>query len=338
MTTGKSQSETQLHKEMDKELIVLAAPRFDDAYYADVYDQIVAFQIGYAQQIAQHDLVLVLTDKAGYPHYASALGSARVVVAPMRDIWIRDFSLSNAAAPVKFRYTAAGQGSGVHGQREADFVQRTFNQLLADARITQASTELLNDGGNFVDDYAGNVVMSNKFLRDNNLSEAQARGDIRALTGARQVAFIEADEQGGLEHADGVVAFVDQNTVIVNAYPDDPNYATQLHADLRAGLPQVAIHEIVAPWFGDNTYDKRFGSACGLYTNALVTPHRIYFPQFGIPEDKIALQQIRAITDKQVIPVDSAKVCHMGGGVRCLSWQLRGPLAEKLLQHMRSLH
>jgi hypothetical protein len=40
-----------------------------------------------------------------------------------------------------------------------------------------------------------------------------------ALTGAKQIAFIEADEQGGLEHADGVVSLVDQNTLVINAYP-----------------------------------------------------------------------------------------------------------------------
>jgi len=51
------------------------------------------------------------------------------------------------------------------------------------------------------------------------------------------IAFIESDEQGGLEHADGVVAFVDTNTLIINAYEEDPGYARELRADLESGLP-----------------------------------------------------------------------------------------------------
>ena len=92
----------------------------------------------------------------------------------------------------------------------------------------------------------------------------------------------------------------------------------------------MTIHEVVTPYDGSEVYDERFGSACGLYTNALVTPERIYFPQFGVAEDAIALEQVRAATSREVIPVMSARVCQMGGGVRCMSWQLRGENARAL--------
>ena len=167
-------------------------------------------------------------------------------------------------------------------------------------------------------------------MRDNRLTEENAKKKLRRLTRVRHIAFIEADEQGGLEHADGVVSFVDVNTLMINTYPEDPDYARQLKTDLRRGLPGVKIHEIITPYDGSDIYDKRFGSACGLYTNALVTPHRIYFPQFGIPEDKIALKQVRAATSREVVPVSSQQVCHMGGGVRCMSWQLRGKNGSRL--------
>ncbi|WP_235602918.1 agmatine deiminase family protein [Piscirickettsia litoralis] len=194
-------------------------------------------------------------------------------------------------------------------------------------------SSLLNDGGNFVDDYAGNVVISTKFLADNHLSEKQAREKLRTLTGVKHIAFIEADEQGGLEHADGVVSFVGKNTLVINSYPEDLKYSKQLKEDLRQQLPGVKIHEITTPYDGRQIYDNRFGSACGLYTNMLVTKKRIYFPQFGIPQDKLALKQIRAVTSRKVIPVLSSQVCNMGGGVRCMSLQIRGDNARKLLKY-----
>jgi len=326
---------TTLMSSDSKELIVLAAPTSDDSYYADVDEDIFNFHIQYAQQIQDRDDVLILTDRKGFERYAQALGRHRVAIAPMADIWARDFSLSNVEQPVMFRYTAAGQGGGVRGQSAADSVQDELADLAETAGLEFRESELLNDGGNFVDDYAGNVVVSRKFLRDNGLTEKQGRNAIRDLTGARHVAFIESDEQGGLEHADGVVSFVDTNVLITNSYDEDPEYARKLREDLNAGLPGVQIHEIVTPYDDTEIYDERFGSACGLYTNALVTPDRIYLPQFGIAEDRIAVEQVGRVTSREVVPVPSELVCRMGGGVRCMSWQLRGDNAAALLKHLK---
>ena len=176
-------------------------------------------------------------------------------------------------------------------------------------------------------------MVSTKFLDDNHLSEEQAREKLQRLTGAKYIAFIEADEQGGLEHADGIVSFIAPNTIIINDYAEDPDYMTDLKRSLKQGLPGVKLHELVMVYNGKHIYDGRFGSACGLYTNMLVTKKRIYFPQFGIPEDKIALEELQALTTKEIIPVLSSQVCDMGGGVRCMSLQLRGKNAEKLLHY-----
>lgn len=315
------------------ELIILASPTNKDPYYRTVEDKIFDFHIAYAKQIIEKDDLLILTDKHRYNDYANILGKDKVAIAPMLDIWMRDFGFSNTTNPIMFRYTSAAQGTGINGQKDADTTQKILTNLVESTGLSFTKSNLLNDGGNFVDDYAGNVVISKKFLRDNKLSENSARKKLTAFDGITNVAFIEADEQGGLEHADGIVSFVDKNTLIVNAYPEDPEYAKQLKADLKRGLPNVIIHEIIAPYDDSTIYDEQFGSACGLYTNALVTPERIYFPQFGIPEDEIALTQLKAATTREIIPVFSQQICHMGGGVRCMSWQLRGKNANKMLKN-----
>ena len=182
----------------DKELIVLAAPRTGDPYYADMAQNIIDFQIAYAKQAAKSDNVLILADSGAHSQYASALSETRVLVAPMEDIWMRDFGLSNDEAPVMFRYTAAGQGGGRKGQGDADAVQETLAYLIDDAKLIYQESDFLNDGGNFVSDNHGRAVLSRKFLRDNNLDEASARTALKTLVNAGHIAFIEADEQGGL--------------------------------------------------------------------------------------------------------------------------------------------
>ncbi|MEP0069020.1 agmatine deiminase family protein [Pyruvatibacter sp.] len=304
------------------QLIVLAAPILDDPYYASEVDAIIEFHIAFANRIAAPDRVLVLAGADTADIYADALGPDRVVTAAMEDIWTRDFGIMDPASSVMTRYTAAGQGGGRKGQRDADAVQETHAAFLEGKGIIPVASDLLNDGGNWVFDGAGNAVVSTKFLADNNLTEDEARAALREVTGARHIAFIEADEQGGLEHADGVVSFVGDGVLLVNSYADDPAYEKQLLADLRRGLPGVDIHTIVNAYDGSDIYDSRFGSACGLYTNALVTHHAVYLPQFGIPQDVQALETVRRLTQKQVIPVASQQVCHMGGGVRCMSSQI----------------
>lgn len=313
------------------EVIVLAAPSEGDQYYAEVKGDIFDFHVTFARAIKQHgDHPVILVGENAYNDYVNALGQGHVALAPMLDIWMRDFSTSNVTNPVMFRYSAAGQGGD---QAAADEVQDIFARYLESVNLSFGETDLINDGGNFVDDYAGNVIVSNKFLRDNDLSENEAREILQSFEGIENVAFIEADEQGGLEHADGVVSFIDTNTLMINSYPEDPAYAEQLKKDLMRGLPGVEIHEIVTPYDNSAIHDERFGSACGLYTNALVTPNNIYLPQFNIPEDEIALSQVKSITSRNVVPVRSDQVCHMGGGVRCMSWQLRGYNADALLSN-----
>ncbi|MCL9781711.1 agmatine deiminase family protein [Vibrio sp. S4M6] len=320
------------------ELIVLASPPDSSGYYHQHVDDIVDFQINYAKHILDNDDdVLILTANEFYKTYVKALGKDHVLVFPMDDIWMRDFTLTNpGGTPIAFRYTAEGQAGNPHPQEVADEVQDTFFQLVEDADLHYKETDLLNDGGNVVDDYAGNVIMSTKFLRDNHLNEDQARTKLKALMGAKHIAFIEADELGGLEHADGVASFVDENTVVVNDYPTDQAYTKELKDELKRQLPGVHVVAIAAPYDANSTVDPKFPSACGLYTNMLVTPDSIYFPQFGIPEDKIAIKQLQAVTDKKIVPVSSQSICGMGGGVRCMSLQLRGENAQRLMHYVRS--
>ena len=287
--------------------------------------------------IKNGDNVVVLTDKGLYPDYVKALGKKHVAIAPMHDIWMRDSAALIQLNPSCSATLPQDKVGAKKGQTISDEVQDKFKYYSQKAGLQFSQSKLLNDGGNWVENGYGNVVLNTKFLADNKLTESEARKKLMALTGAKQIAFIEADEQGGLEHADGVVSFVDQNTLVINSYPEDPDYAKQLKADLKRGIPNVKIREIITPYDGSEIYDEKFGSACGLYTNMLVTPERIYFPQFGIKEDAVALQQIRSVTKRTVVPVQSSNVCHMGGGVRCMSWQVRGKNAELFLNYLNKI-
>ncbi len=72
--------------------------------------------------IGCHD-VIIPNDEGFYDAYVKALGKDHVAIAPMPDIWTRNFAVANPARPVMFRYTAAGQGGGKKGQVILDVCQ-----------------------------------------------------------------------------------------------------------------------------------------------------------------------------------------------------------------------
>lgn len=70
--------------------------------------------------------------------------------------------------------------------------------------------------------------------------------------------------------------------------------------------------------------------------NAPATSENIYVPTFSMDQDAQVLQIIRQHTSKNVIEVEANGVWEMGGSVRCLTWQLTGANAEKIILGARN--
>jgi agmatine/peptidylarginine deiminase len=71
----------------------------------------------------------------------------------------------------------------------------------------------------------------------------------------------------------------------------------------------------------------------GSYANMLVTNNAVYVPQYNQPSyDTQAIEVTKSHTSKKVVPVDMSKLSHMGGSVRCMSWQIESshPIAQAL--------
>ena len=128
-------------------------------------------------------------------------------------------------------------------------------------------------------------------------------------------------------HADGIAMFISEDTVLVNTY-GEPFRSRVLQA-LQQGLPDTEIIEVEADY--SLQVWKDFVSACGINVNATVTERYIYMPTFGRENDRRSLDIMQDHSDKEIIPIDAKKVCFMGGSVRCLSWQVSGDNATKLI-------
>ncbi len=310
----------------DRMLLVLAAPSVYEPYYRSTFNDIVDFQIDYANKIIGNDNVVILVDADTKRYYDGKVPDDVLLTADIYDIWARDFTTVSPENPVSFKYTWASMT-----EQESIEVKKSFNVFANAVGLDLNESNILIDGGNIVDNYKGKVITTTRFLQDNNLTYNEGVTALKGLLNATKVAIIEPDEEV-LAHADGMVSWVDENVLLVNDYKNDTIFANLVMQELQKAFPTTTLVKVPVV-FDDNNSSQwgNIGSACGVNLNATLTYNNIYVPTFNMPHDQATLDLFKANSSKNIIPVYASGVCEMGGSVRCLTWQLIGVNAEKVI-------
>lgn len=177
------------------------------------------------------------------------------------------------------------------------------------------STPLVIDGGNVVKGERA-VIMTDKVFQENSLfNESYVTKQLETLFECR-VCFIPWDRYEIFGHADGMVRFIDEKTVLLNNYIDfDKSFRKRL-------LEKLA-------WYGFSAeelhYDlPRVSKMSWAYLNFLHVDGRILVPGLGGEEDAMACQQIQEhFPDHKVILVPGcADLVRDGGALNCISWNV----------------
>lgn len=311
----------------DRMLIVLSAPSVHNTYYKEDFENIVAFQKKYAQTVLGNDNIVILVDADTLPYYQDELPEDLLLVANVDDIWMRDFSTVLPEAMVQFTYDP----SYFESRSDAERIQESFVDATDTFNLEYDWEDLVLDGGNIVDNGKDKLVTTTRFLEENELTKREAKEILKEVTGVKEVAIIDYDDEV-MGHADGMVMWTDAQTLLVNQY-DEP-FRSRVMRELESAFSGVTIVEVAATF--TYTQWRDFNSACGVNLNSVVTYNHIYVPTFNQSvADRAALRVIQNNTDKKVHTISAEHVCHMGGSVRCLSWQITGANAKKLIEAAR---
>lgn len=304
--------------------IVLAAPSVNNTYYRQVFQDIIDFQIDFANKIDGKDEVIILVDNATRKYYKDRVPDYVLVQATIGDIWIRDFSPVVAGKQIKFNYLP-----DYLSRSDANYIDNSFERWHRSIGLQYGKkSNLILDGGNVVGNGNGKIIITDRFLYDNpRLTKAQAKRKLKNLLGATQVAIIRETPGDATGHSDGMVMWADENTLLLQDQPTSVKKA--ILKELTASFPDVKII-IVPDYYQDDEWNG-FSSACNIYVNSLVTNDYIYVPTFNNSHDQEMLNFIQSHTSKTVVEIPAEKVCFMGGSVRCLSWQLDGAFAKAIL-------
>ncbi len=215
---------------------------------------------------------------------------------------------------VKFRY-------------EPDYL-RGHESLITPAAICDSVPHLQRlrmsavnlDGGNVV--AAGDkVILTEKVFRENRHWSRQGLiTELERLFHAECV-LIPPEPGDEIGHADGVVRFLDEQTVIVNDYREvDRGYGKRLAAVLR----RHDFHMEGLPYFCTGELVNGIGSAVGNYLNFLRVAGLVVVPAYGAPEDEIACRRLEGLLPgTRIVPIRCAGLAREGGVLNCISWTIR---------------
>lgn len=119
-------------------------------------------------------------------------------------------------------------------------------------------------------------------------------------------------------HADGMVRFVNRNTILGNRLADEYKYWRER---MQKVIEKFGLEYIDVPFITDIKDPKHPYSAIGIYVNYLEVNNLIVLPVFGREKDKQAVEIIqKAFPDKVVETINYDEVAQEGGLLNCTTW------------------
>ena len=227
-----------------------------------------------------------------------------------KDIWARDYMpvRTKSGQYISFRY----EPSYLKGYEKLCTDYRKDVAPHFDLPVTYSDINL--DGGNVVfSPSRTKAVISDRVFSENpDLDENTLLTELEKLLEAEIVIIpsLKIDMTG---HADGVVRFVNENTVLGNA----SSYKYGYEQKVKNALNKYGISVLDFPYF-----DSAGKSAVGSYLNYLETETHIFLPVFGNVQDEKAIKCAKEIFNKEIITVNINSIAKEGGVLNCISWEM----------------
>ena len=232
-----------------------------------------------------------------------------------KDIWAKDFMPIQMSKDdfVQFTYDPdyLKPLKYQHLRSDTDDVCRNID-------LVPRKSSVVLDGGNIIRE-ASKVIMCNKVFSENrHLSRSQLTNELLHLLKTDQIIFIPWDKNDFTGHADGMVRFVDDNTVLIN---ESTNENRAIENELRTILKDARLDIIEIPYMP--SCDPTFVSAKGLYLNYLQMKQAIIVPVFNHSTDDKAIKLLENIfAGQNIVAIECNEISADGGVLNCISWNI----------------
>lgn len=238
-----------------------------------------------------------------------------------KDIWCRDYMpvQTESGKFIQFRY----EPSYLKGRKEWEESRSDVKEICRINNIDAAFSDINLDGGNVLI-CDGRAIISDRLFSEN--PERDRDSLIKELSNLLECEIIiipalKSQDEDLTGHADGMVRFVDRNTIIGNERrADEYKY---MKDGLQKALDTFNLTYIDIPYFVDNDAKHPY-SAIGIYVNYLEVNDLIVMPIFNSKEDQVAIEIIKKeFPNKNIETIDYNDVAKEGGLLNCTTWVVK---------------
>lgn len=265
--------------------------------------------------------------KEKFPHAAEELFSVlrkhKVAFKELintRDIWCRDYMpvQNRMGELIQFTYNP----SYLKGNKEWEESRSDVHDVCSANSITPIFSDINIDGGNVVL-FGDKAILTDRIFQENPDYEKNILvSELEELLKAK-VIIIPAFKTDITGHADGMVRFVDKNTILGNDLNIEYKY---IRDGINKACTSNGLRYINVPFF-EPKYDKNHEmNAIGIYVNYLEVDNLIVLPKFNIDgnhDEEVESLFKMIFPDRIIETVDYNEVAIEGGLLNCTTWTIK---------------
>lgn len=231
-----------------------------------------------------------------------------------KDIWCRDYMpvQTESGKLIQFRYDP----SYLKGKKEYEDSRSDVKEVCRLNKIEAQDSDINLDGGNVLI-CDGRAIISNRIFQENPKRDREEIVNELGNLLECEIIIIPAENDDMTGHADGMVRFVNRNTILGNNLDAEYKYWRE---GMQKVIKEYDLKYINVPFFEPKD-SKHPLSAIGIYVNYLEINNLIVLPIFGRDEDKQAIDIIqKAFPNKVIETIDYNDVALEGGLLNCTTW------------------
>ena len=221
-----------------------------------------------------------------------------------KDIWMRDFMpfLLDNGHLVSYNY-------------DPDYLKDDkYNNLRTKIQPLKEHINLVLDGGNFVR-HKNKAIMTDKIFKENpSKTKSEIIETIKQKCALNELIIIPRQPYDMLGHSDGMVRWIDENSVLVN---DFSNESKSFNDRLIRSLKKCGLN-IKFMKYGEGFFSKK--RDWGAYLNFIKINGLLIVPVYGTDDDYIAIEQIKKIySGCSIETINLSEIIELGGALHCIT-------------------
>lgn len=234
-----------------------------------------------------------------------------------KDIWCRDYMPVQTPSGKLIQFTY--DPSYLRGNKEWEDSRSDVKEVCRLNNIEVLFSDINLDGGNVLI-CDGRAIISDRIFSENpNRDKDELVMELSKLLDC-EIIIIPAENDDMTGHADGMVRFVNKNTILGNNLEEEYKYWRE---GMQKVIDKYNLKYINMPFFLPKD-SKHPLSAVGIYVNYLEVNNLIVLPVFGRDEDKQAIDIMQKIFPNKVIEtIDYNDVALEGGLLNCTTWVIK---------------